>query len=136
MLVNLNVCGRNIRPRYIKDYLSAPSTENNSATFTLQNLYSLQCSSSDIQPNFIKVVESCPVSSEDIISYYADHLGGVFYNKHHSRSTWCCVTRRLCGDTYKELQIIVDLTQFQTDFIQSVVTFGLVLITNLKRQFI
>ena len=83
-LVSLNVCGRNIRPRYIEDYLSAPSTENNSATFTLQNLYSLQCSSSDIQTNFIKVVETCPVSSEDIMSYYSDHLGGVFYNKHHN----------------------------------------------------
>ena len=83
-LVSLNVCGRNIRPRYIEDYLSAPSTENNSATFTLQNLYSLQCSSSDIQTNFIKVVETCPVSSEDIMSYYANHLGGVFYNQYHN----------------------------------------------------
>ena len=86
-LVSLNVCGRNIRPRYIEDYLSAPSTENNSAMtnmFTLQNLYSLQCSSSDVQTNFIKVVEACPVSSEDIMSYYADHLGGVFYNQYHN----------------------------------------------------
>ena len=84
-LVSLNVCGRNIRPRRFGDYLSAPSTENNSATFTLQNLYSLQCSSSsDIQTNFIKVVETCPVSSEDIISYYADHLGGAFYYQYHN----------------------------------------------------
>ena len=83
-LVRLNVCGRNIRPRFIEDYLSAPSTENYSATFTLQNLYSLQCSSLDIQTNFIKVVETGPVSSKDIISYYVDYLGGVFYNQYHN----------------------------------------------------
>ena len=82
VLINLNVCSRNIRPRHIEDYLSAPSTENNSATFTLQNL--LQHSSLDFQTNFIKVVETCPVSSKDIMSYYADHLGGVFYNQYHN----------------------------------------------------
>ena len=80
-LASLNVCSRNIRPRCI-DYLSASGTNNNSAMFMLQNLYSLQCSS--LETNFIKVVETCPVSSKDIISYYADHLGGVFYNKHHN----------------------------------------------------
>ena len=83
-LVNLKVCGRNIRPRYIEYYLSAPSTENNSATFTLQNLYSLQHSSFDVQTSFIKVTEACPIPSEDIISYYVDHLGGVFYNQYHN----------------------------------------------------
>ena len=83
-LVNLNVCGRNIRPRNIEGYLSAPSTENNSTAFTLQSLYSLQHSSLDIQTNFIKVTETCPVSSDDIVSYYVDHLGGVFYNQYHN----------------------------------------------------
>ena len=83
-LVNLNVCGRIIRPRHIEDYLSTPSTENNSATFTLQNLYSLQYSSLDIRTSFIKVVETCPVSNKDIMSYYVDHLGGVFYNQYHN----------------------------------------------------
>ena len=82
-LVSLNVCSRNIRPRCI-DYLSASGTNNNSTIFTLQDLYSLQCSSLEIQTNFIKVVETCPVSSKDIISYYADHLGGVFYNQYHN----------------------------------------------------
>ena len=82
-LVSLNVCSRNIRPRHI-DYLSASGTNNNSTIFTLQDLYSLQCSSLEIQTNFIKVVETCPVSSKDIVSYYVDHLGGVFYNRYHN----------------------------------------------------
>ena len=83
-LVNLNVCGRNIRPRFIQDYLSPPSSENDSNKFTLQSLYSLQHSSLDINTNFIKVAEVCPIHSDDIMSYYVDHLGGVFYNKYHS----------------------------------------------------
>ena len=82
-LVNLNICGRNIRPRYIEGYLSPPSSDK-LTTFALQNLYLLQCSSIDIQTNFIKVTETCPLSSEDIISYYVDHLGGVFYNQYHN----------------------------------------------------
>ena len=83
-LVNLNVCGRNIRPRYIKEYLSPPSSKNNSTTFILQDLYSLQRSTLDIPTSFVKVTETCPISNEDIISYYVDHLGGVFYNKFHN----------------------------------------------------
>ena len=83
MLVSLNICGRNIRPRHI-DYLSDSGTDNNSTIFTLQNLFSSQCSSLEIQTNFIKVVEICPVSSEDIIFYFVDHLGGVFYNRYHN----------------------------------------------------
>ena len=82
-LINLNVCGRSIRPRCIDD-LCSPSSENNSTTFTLSSLYSLQHSSVDIQTNFIKVVEACPIYSDDIMSYYVDHLGGVFYNPYHN----------------------------------------------------
>ena len=83
-LVNLNVCGRNIRPRFIEDYLSPPSSENDSTKFILQSLYSLQHSSLYINTNFIKVAEVCPICSDDIMSYYVDHLGGVFCNQCHN----------------------------------------------------
>ena len=83
-LVYLNICDRNIRPRYIHDFLSPPSIENYSTTFMLQRLYSLQRSSLDVKTNFIKVSESCPIISDDIVSYYVDHRGGVFYNEYHN----------------------------------------------------
>ena len=86
-LVNLNVSGRNIRPRYVKDYLSLPSNEKNPKIFTLQNLHLLQFSSINTvvtRSNFIKVTESCPVSDEDTISYYVDNTGGTFYNQYHN----------------------------------------------------
>ena len=79
-LVNLDVCGRNIRPRYVEDDLSPLSSEDN---FTLQSLHVLQHSSLDIadtQTKIIKATEICPVSKENVISYYVDHLGGAFYN--------------------------------------------------------
>ena len=83
----MNVCGRTIRPRFIEDYLSPPNSENNFNRFSLQTLYLLQHSSlciSDTQTNFIKVAETCPVSGSDVISYYVDHIGGVFYNQYHN----------------------------------------------------
>ena len=83
-LVNLNVCGRNIRPRFVEDCLSPSNSENDSTKFTLLSLYSLQCSSLDINTNFIKVVEVCPIHCDNIMSYYVDHLGGVFYNQYHN----------------------------------------------------
>ena len=83
-LVYLNVFGRNIRPRYVEDYLSPPSGINHSTTFILQNLYSMQHSPLDILSSLIKVTETCPIASEDIISYYVDHLGGVFFNQFHN----------------------------------------------------
>ena len=83
-LIYLDVCGRNIRPRYTKDYLSSFTYENDSTNRALQTLYSLQYSPSDIQTNIIKVTETCPISNDDIISYYVDHLGGVFCNKNHN----------------------------------------------------
>ena len=83
-LVNLNVCGRNIRPRYVGDYLAPPRKGNNSTAFTLQNLYSLEHSSIDIPTKFVKIIEACPISNEDIMSYYVDHLGSVFYNQYHN----------------------------------------------------
>ena len=85
-LTNLNVCGRNVRPRYFDNYLSSPNSENNSTTFALQSLYSLQHASFslDTQYKFIKVVETCPISTNDIMSYYIDHRGGSFYNQYHN----------------------------------------------------
>ena len=38
-LVNLNVCGRNIRPRFIEDHLSPPNSEKCPKGFALQNIY-------------------------------------------------------------------------------------------------
>ena len=83
-LVDLNVCGRNIRPRYVKDNLSPPSGINHLTAFMLQNLYLMLHFPLDIQASLIKVIETCPIASEDIISYYVDHLGGVFYNQFHN----------------------------------------------------
>ena len=87
-LVNLNVCGRNIRPRYVDDYLSPPSSEKIANSFALQNLYLLQhvsLNTINIQTKIIKAqTESCPLSNENIISYYVDHTGGIFYNQYHN----------------------------------------------------
>ena len=85
-LSHLNVCGRNIRPRYLNNSLSTSNSKNNSTIFTLQALMSLQHTSfsSDKQTKFIKVKETCPISTDDIISYYVDHDGGEFYNQYHN----------------------------------------------------
>ena len=87
-LLNLNVCGRNIRPRFVDDYLSPPNSEKVLNCFALQNLYLLQPASLNtinIQTKIIKAqTESCPLSDENIISYYVDHTGGVFYNQYHN----------------------------------------------------
>ena len=86
-LVNLNVCGRNIRPRYVEDYLSPPHSEDDTDNFTLQNLYLLKHSLLNVtntEANVIKVTETCPISSTNIISYHVDHLGGVFYNRYNN----------------------------------------------------
>ena len=87
-LVYLNVSGRNIRPRFIEDYLSPPNSEKNSDRFVLQYLHLLQHASlnaADIQTKFIKPQPGlCPISEEDVISYYVDHVGGVCYNQYHN----------------------------------------------------
>ena len=87
-LVNLNVCGRNIRPRFVDDYLSPPHIKKLCNSFSLQNLYLLQHTSLNtfnIQTKIIKAqTESCPLSGENIISYYVDHTGGIFYNQYHN----------------------------------------------------
>ena len=86
-LVDLNVCGRNIRPRYVEDYLSPLNSEDDTDNFTLRNLYLLKHSSLNInntEANFIKVTENCPIPGTDIISYYVDYLGGVFCNRYNN----------------------------------------------------
>ena len=85
-LSNLNVCGRNIRPRYLNNSLSASNSKNNPTIFTLQALMSLQHTSFslDKQTKFIKVEETCPIPTDDVISYYVDHDGGEFYNQYHN----------------------------------------------------
>ena len=82
-LTYLNVCGRNIRPRFVDDYLSPPNSENSSSGFVLQDLYLLQHFplNNYTYTQLLKVIETCPISKENVISYYADHKGGVFY--HH-----------------------------------------------------
>ena len=82
-LVNINVCGKNIRPR-CTDHLSPPKNDINFNTLMLQNIFSSQRSSFHIQTSFIKVSETCSVFNNDIISYYVDNRGGTFYNQHHN----------------------------------------------------
>ena len=82
-LVNINVCGENIRPRCI-DHLSPPKTDINFTMLTLQKIFSLQHYPLKIQTTFIKVIEICPLFSNDIISYYVNHRGGAFYDQSHN----------------------------------------------------
>ena len=86
-IVNLNVSGRDIRPRFTEDYLSPPDSEKNLSIFAFQDLYLLQHSSLntvDIQTKFIKVNEPCPIPDNGIISYHVDHTGGTFYNQYNN----------------------------------------------------
>ena len=94
-LVYLNVCGRNIRPRFINNYFfPPPGTELTSARFLLQNLYlslspsfnmfTFKSTVMDIPDKFIKAMEEiCPIVDQNIVSYYVDHDGGTFYNQDH-----------------------------------------------------
>lgn len=92
LLENVNVCGRNIRPRFNDDCLFSPSNQNkNSKKFALQNLYFTQIFSiseldSDQPTNYTKLYEAtepCPVANKSIAAYYVDHNGGTFYNQRH-----------------------------------------------------
>ena len=92
-LKNINVCGRNIRPRFNDDCLFFPqNVQDNSNRFALQNLYLTQYTLENsftqgalkVQSNdFIRVKEKCPISSESIVSYYVDYNGDTLYNKEH-----------------------------------------------------
>ena len=95
-LVYLNICGRNIRPRFTYNhFFPPPGTELTSARFLLQKLYQLSLSPSfdmltfkntamNRPDEFIKVTEEiCPIVDHNIVSYYVDHDGGTFYNQDH-----------------------------------------------------
>ena len=100
-LVYLNVSGRNIRPRFVDDYLSLSNNDSSSSGFALQDLYLQQKFPSNYY-KLIRVNETCPISKEDVISYYVDHKGGLFYH-HHNFVIFvppCAVTQ---GD-YVEIQ--------------------------------
>ena len=92
VLTNVNVCGRNIRPRFNDNCLfSLPNCAENSIRFALQNLYFTQHvvvnkfdqAMLDAHISFITCKEECPISSKRIISYYVNHNGGTFYNQYH-----------------------------------------------------
>ena len=117
-LINLNVCGRNIRPRCIEDYLSPSNSENNFAKLPLQRLDLLHLSVDDnTQTKFIEATETCPFSSKDVISYYVDNLGDVFYNRYHNFAIIIPPGAVSQGECV-ELQIGLVHTKFQMDFIQ------------------
>ena len=93
-LVYLNVCGRNIRPRFTNDhFFPPPGTELTSARFLLQNLYlsrspsfdmlTFKSAAIDVPDKFIKATEESPIVHQNIVSYYVDHEGGTFYNQDH-----------------------------------------------------
>ena len=90
LLVNINVCGRNIRPRFNDDCLFFPlNCYENSSRFILQNLYFSQytlfnrhtkVTSPSIQAQS-DLEEKC--SPKNVVSYYVDHSGGTFYSEDH-----------------------------------------------------
>ena len=81
-LINLNVCGKNIRPRAVKDCFSSQISGKESKR--LKNLHLLQSFSVyKVYNKPIKVNESCPISGEGIDHYYVDYLGGVFCNQYY-----------------------------------------------------
>ena len=95
-LTNIDVCGRNIRPRFNGNCLFSPlNCIENSKRFVLQNLYFMQhivmnkCDQMEscVPPTdleFIGIDEKCPFPDENIICYYVDHNGGTFYNEDHN----------------------------------------------------
>ena len=94
-LVYLNVCGRNIRPRFTNGhFFPPPGTELTSARFLLQNLYlsrspsfdmlTFKSKTIDVPDKYIEATEeSCPIFDQNIVSYYVDHDEAAFYNEGH-----------------------------------------------------
>ena len=98
-LTNLNVCDRNIRPRFTGKHLSPPPQCEAIKRFQLHNLYKplyfLDVTSEgklpDAPDKFIKATETCPFLKDGsasneyrkIDSYYVNHKGGTFYNHNH-----------------------------------------------------
>ena len=95
-LIYVNICGRNIRPRFTNDLLFPPPSIDSglSTRFPLQNLYlsrlptfdmfTFKSAIIDVPNKFIKATtEPCPIFDQTIVSYYVDHDGGTFYNPEH-----------------------------------------------------
>lgn len=97
-LLNLNVCGRNIRLRLTVEYLIPPCIHEQYKNFIIQDLYLshyllLGCISPSIIPeratertcsNPIKATKTCPLAGAIASYYYVDHNGGTFYNEAHN----------------------------------------------------
>ena len=94
LLTNINVCGRNIRPRFNdKCLFFPPNCTENSDRFILQNLYFTQyalvnmhaqtANSAGKSIGFNYSEEKYPIYTKKIISYCVDHNGGTFYNENH-----------------------------------------------------
>jgi len=97
-LLYLNVCGRNIRPRFGMDHITPPCSHEKGNNFLIQSLFlpdlllsGGNASSSIRNPTdisqidtIIEVIEECPLASDNISTYYVDNNGGTFYNKAHN----------------------------------------------------
>ena len=94
LLTNINICGRNIRPRFNDECLFfPPNCTENSNRFILQNLYFSQyflgimhaqtANSASKSIGFNEGEEKYPIYTEKIASYCVDHNGGTFYNEDH-----------------------------------------------------
>ena len=80
-LLYLNVCGRNIRPRFVEDHMTPPCSHEKCNSFVIQNLYLPDLLLSSVLTSVYYPKEA---AGEDISSYYVDHNGGTFYNIAHN----------------------------------------------------
>ena len=85
----LNVCGRNIRPRFVEDYLCPPpNCKGGAGKFFFQNLYLSQYmllkSASSQNKHRCVEVSGCPIASENVASYQIDHNGASIYDAEHN----------------------------------------------------
>ena len=93
LLTNINVCGRNIRPRFNDECLFfPPNCTEGINRFILQNLYFSQYSlvnmhtqtaNSADKSTGLGFNETEEKNRKKIISYCVDHNGGTFYNEDH-----------------------------------------------------
>lgn len=91
-LMHLSVCGRNIRPRFVKGYFyPPPNCESHNNRFILQSLYiSRQMLLNHIAIKWNSVIEldkddMCPLSSKtNITLFHVDCSGGTFYIQNHN----------------------------------------------------
>lgn len=98
-LMELNVCGRNIRPRFTTEQLIPVCihAQFRDFNFQIQSLYlshylPLSCilvnkctEFSSVHSEAIKTTESCPIiNSNDIVSYFVDYDGCTLYNDSHN----------------------------------------------------